>query len=197
MIRPERSASAADPKQAGVDSGHGVDRRTLLKGAAWSLPVAAVSVSTPLAAASTAPGVFDLVYVTGPDVSSTTVSPGDTPFVDFTVQNTGPDDAPSALVTFSVPSANNDPGATSALPNDGASPGWTLSAEFSEAGRDYYSFIMAPMPVGQQVVRWRHVVGGAVNTSYTINANLSITSDETDTGNNGGSQPSALISVVA
>lgn len=33
----------------------GISRRTLVKGAAWSVPVIAVAVSTPLAAASTAP----------------------------------------------------------------------------------------------------------------------------------------------
>lgn len=39
-------------------AGSGLNRRTVLKTAAWSIPVLSVAVATPLAAASVAPGVF-------------------------------------------------------------------------------------------------------------------------------------------
>lgn len=197
MNSSQDSGSIPGEETVGAGSGSGVNRRTLIRGAAWSVPVVAVTVATPLAAASVTPAIFDLVYVTGPVANTNTVVRGQTPFADFTFQNVGPDEAPSAQVTFSVPTANNNPGATLALGNNGASPGWTLSNTFAQGGRDYYTFIMAPVPVGQHVIRWAHVVGGSADTSYTINANLELTGGETNSGNNGGVRGSAQIIVVA
>ena len=52
--------------QEHVDT-RGVSRRTLVKGAAWSVPVVAVAVATPLAAASTTPAAT--FWATGATVS--------------------------------------------------------------------------------------------------------------------------------
>lgn len=43
----------------------GIDRRTLVKGAAWSVPVIAAAVATPLAAASTPEQIAGRIRVTG------------------------------------------------------------------------------------------------------------------------------------
>ena len=182
------------------ESHGGIHRRTIIKGAAWSVPVVAVAVAAPAASASTVPPArFDLVYVSGPVVNANRVARGQTPFVDFTFQNVGPDAAPNAQVTFSVPSVNNNPGATLGLPGNGVTTaGWVLLNTFQNGGRDYYTFIhAAALPVGQYTVRWAHVVGGPTNTSYTMNGNLEVTAGETNTGNNGGVRGSAQIIVVA
>jgi len=196
------SSETAEPtaRDAATEARTGIDRRTALRGAVWSVPVIAVAAAAPLAAASVEPAEFDLVYVTGPTLptgASQDVVRGQTPWPDFTFQNVGPDAAPNVQVTFSVPTANNNPGATLALPNSGASAGWTLLNTFAQGGRDYYTFIMASVPVGQHTIRWAHVVGGPTGTSYTINANLEVNGAETNLGNNGGERGSGQLIVVA
>ncbi|KJQ52787.1 hypothetical protein [Microbacterium sp. SA39] len=47
----------------GSDESHGLDRRSLLRGTAWSLPVIAAAVATPMAAASTQDG--GTLFLTG------------------------------------------------------------------------------------------------------------------------------------
>jgi len=137
-------------------------RRTFVRGVAWSLPVVAVAVTMPRAAASAA-ARFDLVYVEGPFVNAQTVRPGQTPFLDFTFQNVGPDPAPFAQVTYAVPTANNDTAGTNQLIADGSaiSPGWTLVNTYQNGPDDIYAFRLAgPVPVGQFTVRFR-VPGGS------------------------------------
>jgi hypothetical protein len=183
------------PRAASVGAPSRVSRRTLVKGAAWSVPVIAAAAAAPLASASVAQ--FDLVYVSGPTENTTQVARGQTPWADLIFQSAGPSPAPSVQITVSVPSVNNNPTATLQLPNNGASAGWTLSNTFAQGGRDYYTFIMAPVPVGQYDFRWAHVVGGPVNTSYAFQFNLEVTGGETNTGNNGGVHQSGQIIVVA
>lgn len=138
----------------------------------------ATAVAAPLAAASTT--AYDLVYVSGPTANAGNVTRGQTPFADFTFQNVGPGVAPTVNVTFSLPSANNNPAATLNQPNNGVSAGWTLVDTFSADGRDFYTYQMTNVPVGQQTVRWSHVVGGSAQTSYTINALRGAYAEETD-----------------
>ncbi|VXC30009.1 conserved exported hypothetical protein [Microbacterium sp. 8M] len=193
QLRSTAGSTGTTPRVGGTKH---IDRRTLVKGAAWSVPVIAAAAATPLASASVTLN-FDLVYVSGPTANTTQVARGQTPWADLIFQSAGPDPAPSVQITVSVPSVNNDPTATLALPNNGASAGWTLVNTFQQGGRDYYTFLMAPVPVGQYDFRWAHVVAGPVNTSYAFEMNLEVTGGESNTSNNGGVHQSGQIFVVA
>lgn len=50
------------PDHTSTATSSGISRRTVVQGAAWSLPVIAVAVATPLAAASTAQSDLDISY---------------------------------------------------------------------------------------------------------------------------------------
>lgn len=195
MTSEEAYAARAEATGRSVRVPSRISRRTIVKGAAWSVPVIAAAAAAPLATASVAR--FDLVYVSGPTANTTQVARGQTPWADLIFQSAGPSPAPSVQITVSVPSANNNPAATLALPNSGATAGWTLANTFAQGGRDYYTFLMAPVPVGQYDFRWAHVVAGPVNTSYAFQMNLEVTGGETNTGNNGGVHQSGQIFVVA
>lgn len=108
----------------------GISRRTLVKGAVWSLPIVAVAVSTPFAAASTA--LAELTYDVAPLVTE------EAPFgaVSIRVMNTSDVDyaGPLTLTTpvWATTAAFAIPGAV--VTSDGADTVWTIPAVTVPAG---------------------------------------------------------------
>lgn len=173
--------------QASHTPGH-MSRRTLVKGAAWSAPVVALAVATPLSAASTT-GDYTLGVVAPPTANTNVAQPGQTPFADFVIQNDGPDDAPFAEIAVRVPTEY-----------DGGNPvgtsGWSLVATYpDEGGWNVYVYRTdEPMTVGSETFRWGHTVlaSAPVPGSYTIDFSLR-SPDGTD---NTGWIPTGTIQVV-
>ncbi|KJQ54304.1 hypothetical protein [Microbacterium sp. SA39] len=115
----------------GPDGAKGVPRRTVIKTAAWSIPVVAVAVSTPLAAASV--GAAALTFAVAPLVDI------DAPYgaQALTVTNTGTEAFTGAIV-FSTPAWATIAPFTSAVMvqgTDGSNITWTLPAGFLPAGQ--------------------------------------------------------------
>lgn len=105
-------------------NGGGIKRRSVIQAAAWSVPVVAVAVATPLASASVAADYT--LAVTQFDVAPAgEVNPVLAPNQPFntlgTITNLGPDAAPGLRAQVTFPSA--------AVPNEFAvSAGWVISS---------------------------------------------------------------------
>ncbi|UFS60172.1 hypothetical protein [Subtercola endophyticus] len=112
----------------------GIDRRTIVKGAAWSAPIVAIAIAAPAAAASTTPPAAawdawfsDVTFVTPPDTtlppsngypySSPAYYPGTTLTATFQLGNHGPDPIPAgalfAVLIQVLPGYGNTTGAWS------------------------------------------------------------------------------------
>lgn len=187
-------SSSSEPSEK-----RGPSRRTIIKGAAWSVPVIAAAVAAPAASASTEPTrVWDLAYIAGPTTNTSAVNPGNTPHTDFTFNSVGPDAAVLALIQIRIPSAYNDVERTNALISAGqaTTPGWILQNTYPDGPYDVYAFMQRDMPVGTHVFRFFHAVEGAPGGSYQIGMNLVTLQGETTHANNGGWQNSGVIRVV-
>ncbi|WP_350353253.1 hypothetical protein ABS642_10270 [Microbacterium sp. A8/3-1] len=123
MTTTESSNALAESK--------GFSRRTVIKTAAWSVPVVAVAVSTPLAAASV--GAASLTFAVAPIVAV------EAPYgaQALTVTNAGSEPFTGAIV-FSTPAWATIAPFTSAVMvqgTDGSNITWTLPAGFLPAGQ--------------------------------------------------------------
>lgn len=82
---------------AGTGTASGVTRRTIVQGAAWSVPVVALSVATPLAAASAL--VPTLAFINGPYASASCATLNDVA-LQLTTDGTTPDPGKPVSVTL-------------------------------------------------------------------------------------------------
>lgn len=159
-----------DDKNSTAQDRTGIPRRTIMKGAAWSIPAIAVAVAAPAASASTtcttSVGIFSMdLYPTAVHNGEPLYRANDEPFVDLVLANVGDCDlaAGAFYVQISQPSA--------LIPNYvGVASGWNMIGTATTSdGIAYIRLANAsPLPAGAQMPLRQYLhVAGVLPAGYT------------------------------
>ncbi len=188
--------------EASTTESRGIPRRTIVKGAAWSIPAIAVAVAAPAQAAST-PSVpvklavsYARVGRAGGGGDAGTVGAGNRLFFDVTIVNNGTSDATDGVIAaIDLDSDTTDPNSISV---GSETAGWTESGRSTYMGpagltRRVINFI-SPMPlkVGEsRNIRVYFAIAQVVTGTRTMTASIHPSSLTNDDGidNYGDSQP--------
>ena len=172
-----------------------VHRRTVVAGAAWTIPVVATAIGAPLAAASnTTPPVdtsnFDR-YIVWANTNVSAVGGGQTPIVDALVRTEGPTAGSTSSVAVRIPAQYLDIGYVNAnFLTPGHTNGWNYVTSYMDGGYAVYQFTHPTSPVpanSDNVFRWTYRLASApwlVGTSYTVDVTSLVSPGDRNPGNN-------------
>lgn len=179
-------------------------RRTVVAGAAWTVPVVATAIGAPLAAASgETPPVdtsnFDQ-YLSYLASNVNVVGPDNAPLTDGTVYNAGPTAAPGAYVVVRVPAAYvNIPATNANWINTTYNGGWTLTSTYGDGPYAVWAF-KAPidtMAAGTaQTLRFYFHTSNRPDltaTSFTVDYLVQTLPGESNPGNNVWTQSNQIV----
>ncbi|MCJ1695501.1 hypothetical protein C1I63_08750 [Rathayibacter caricis DSM 15933] len=170
-------------------------RRTVVAGAAWTVPVVATAIGAPLAAASdTTPPVdtsnFDR-YIVWANTNVGAVGGGQTPIVDALIRTAGPTAGTQSYAVVRIPAQYLDIGYVNAnFLTPGHTNGWNYVTSYIDGGYAVYQFSNPTVPVpadSDSVFRWTYRLAsnpGLVGTSYTVDVLSQVSPGDRNPGNN-------------